>query len=74
MAVSPKASNIRKGFNGAYCYKRVQVGGERFKDVPEKNKYSHPHDALQYACLHANFMDINNTFGSKIIYPKVAIA
>lgn len=73
MAVSAKASNIRKGFNGAYCYKRVQVAGEKFRDVPDKNKYSHPHDALQYACMHANFMDINNTFGTPIVYPKVAI-
>ncbi len=74
MVVTPKATNIRKGFNGAYCYKRIQVGGERFRDVPEKNKYSHPHDALQYAALHANFTNVNNTFGTPIVYPKMAIA
>lgn len=43
---------LRKGFAGGYHYKRVQVSGdERFKDEPDKNKYSHIHDALQYACL-----------------------
>ena len=26
-------------------------GEYRFKDLPEKNSYSHPHDALQYLCL-----------------------
>jgi hypothetical protein len=43
---------IRKGFAGGYHYKRVQVlGDERFKEEPDKNMYSHIHDALQYACL-----------------------
>lgn len=43
---------IRKGFAGGYHYKRVQVmGDERFKEEPDKNMYSHPHDALQYLAL-----------------------
>lgn len=44
---------LRKGFMGGYCYKRVAMGGatERYKDKPDKGKYSHPHDGLQYlAC------------------------
>lgn len=43
---------LRKGFNGGYKYRRIQVTGEeRFTDEPMKNKYSHPHDALQYAAM-----------------------
>lgn len=43
---------LRKGFRGGYHYRRVQVSGEaRYQDEPYKNKYSHPHDALQYGCL-----------------------
>jgi len=43
---------LRKGFNGGYKYRRIQVTGEeRFTEEPAKNKYSHPHDALQYAAL-----------------------
>lgn len=43
---------LRKGFNGGYKYRRIQViGEERYTDVPTKNGYSHPHDALQYAAL-----------------------
>jgi Phage terminase large subunit len=43
---------VRKGFRGGYHYRRVQVGGEaRFQDEAYKNKYSHPHDALQYLAL-----------------------
>jgi len=44
---------IRKGFNGGYHYRRIQiVGDERFHNVPEKNLYSHLHDALQYASMY----------------------
>lgn len=43
---------LRKGFNGGYKYRRIQVTGEaRFTDEAAKNSYSHPHDALQYAAM-----------------------
>lgn len=43
---------LRKGFNGGYKYRRVQVtGDERYTDEPVKNKFSHPHDALQYVAM-----------------------
>jgi hypothetical protein len=49
--LDPRCTVLRKGFNGAYRFSRIQVTGlERFRDVPDKNAYSHPHDALQYAC------------------------
>jgi hypothetical protein len=51
--LSPTCTMIRKGFNGGYHYRRLQVSGdERFYNIPEKNKYSHPMDALQYACMY----------------------
>lgn len=52
--ISPKASMTRKSFAGGYCYKRVQVSGEeRYKDVPNKGKFSHIGDAVQYLALGA---------------------
>ena len=46
-------SRLRRGFNAGYVYKRMQVSGQaKFKDKPDKNDYSHPHDALQYIALH----------------------
>ncbi|KJU82306.1 TerL, partial [Candidatus Magnetobacterium bavaricum] len=51
--LSPVCKVLRKGFNGAYQYKRLQVSQERYSDVPDKNEYSHIHDALQYAALYA---------------------
>lgn len=46
-----KCPTLRKGFMSGYHFKRMQIGGDaRYQDKPNKNKYSHPHDALQY-CL-----------------------
>jgi hypothetical protein len=41
---------LRKGFMGRYQYRRVKISGasERYHDEPDKNEFSHPHDALQY--------------------------
>jgi hypothetical protein len=47
--VLPKASMIRKGLQGGFCYRRVQTSGERYTDEPDKNEYSHPVEALEYA-------------------------
>jgi len=46
----PRCKVLRKGFQGRYQYKKIKVAGaaERFHDKPDKNEYSHPHDALQY--------------------------
>ena len=51
--LAKRCQTLRKGFNGGYKYKRIAVGGssEKYKDKPDKDKYSHPHDALQYLCL-----------------------
>jgi hypothetical protein len=74
LAVSPNAKLVRKGFNGGYHYKRVQVTGtERYRDVPEKNDYSHPHDALQYMALFSKTYHAAQDFGKKIEYPKTGI-
>ena len=49
LLISPACKILRKGFNGGYRYKRLQVSGDgRYQDKPDKNVCSHPHDALQY--------------------------
>lgn len=48
--LNPRCKMLRKGFLGGYCYRRLQVSSERFTSIPDKNKFSHPHDALQYVC------------------------
>lgn len=52
LLIDPCCSVLRKGFNGGYKYRRIQViGEERFTEVAMKNGYSHPHDALQYVAM-----------------------
>jgi hypothetical protein len=48
-----RCTTIIKGFEGGYSYKRMEVSGERYADKPEKNMFSHVHDALQYLLLGA---------------------
>lgn len=50
--ISPKARMIRKGLQGGYCYRRLKTPqGERYTDEPDKNIYSHPVEALEYALM-----------------------
>lgn len=52
--IHPDAKVTRKGLAGAYHYRRMKVAGdERYRDVPEKNAYSHPCEAGQYMLLGA---------------------
>lgn len=53
--VSPVCKVMILGFESGYHYRRMQVSGStRYEDRPNKNnKYSHPHDALQYLMLGA---------------------
>jgi len=45
---------LRKALAGGYHYRRVQVSGDaRYRDVPEKNDYSHVAEAMQYMMLGA---------------------
>jgi hypothetical protein len=50
LQLSPRCVRLRKGFAGRYQFRRVKVAGsaERYHDEPDKNEFSHPHDALQY--------------------------
>jgi len=50
--LDPSCVLLRKGFNGEYKRRRLQVtGAEIYADAPEKNSVSHPHDGLQYAAM-----------------------
>ena len=53
LLIDPKCVNIIKGFDGGYHYRRMQVSGERYDEKPNKNRFSHIHDALQYMLLGA---------------------
>ena len=71
MLIDRSAVMVRKGFRGGYHYRRVQIGGEaRYGNEAYKNKYSHPHDALQYLVLPYVAIEVP-AYGGKAI-PKWA--
>ena len=50
--ISPRMKITRKGLRGGFCFRRLKIAGtERFTDDPDKNMYSHPVEALEYAML-----------------------
>lgn len=56
LIMDPSCHMLRAGFLGKYRYRRVRISGdERFTDKPDKNEYSHPHDALQYAAMDCDY-------------------
>jgi len=68
--LDPSCDILRRGFNGRYQFKRLQVvGDERYRDVPDKNEYSHLADALQYAALHSLNMNQSEDWSKPIKYP-----
>ena len=72
--IDPKCARLRRGFLGRYYYKRMQVSENIHKEVPEKNEYSHPHDALQYAALYARLEDVSGgRFKEKLVYPRIGL-
>jgi hypothetical protein len=49
LLLSSRCPVLHEGFNSGYQYRKMQVpGATRYTDEPDKGKFSHPHDALQY--------------------------
>jgi PBSX family phage terminase large subunit len=73
--VGPKANMCRKALAGGYKYKRMAVSGqERFTDKPDKGRYSHIADALQYLMIGAGEggkVIENQSWGKEIDYSNV---
>jgi hypothetical protein len=53
-----RCKNLRKGFLGAYHYRRMATNSERYTTEPEKNEASHIMDALEY--------DMSRAFGGML--------
>lgn len=50
--IDPSCKILRKGFNGGYKFKEVKGYYNKYQLLPDKNRYSHVQDALQYASLY----------------------
>ena len=51
LLVSPSCKNMIAGFEGGYRYARLGTSGDHYDVKPDKNRFSHPHDAFQYAVM-----------------------
>lgn len=52
--IHTRCSTLRKGMAGGYHRKRLQVSGEiKYRDVPDKNSFSHVCESLEYDCVSA---------------------
>lgn len=51
--LGPNCKILRKAMAGAYKYRRMQVSGNHYTEKPDKNKFSHVADALQYMMIGA---------------------
>jgi hypothetical protein len=51
--ISPVCTTLIGGFNGGYRFERLKVEGtlDQYRDAPQKNLFSHVHDALQALVL-----------------------
>lgn len=51
LQISARAKMVRKGLMGGFCYRKMHVSGDRYAEIPEKNRYSHPVEALEYVLM-----------------------
>lgn len=50
--IHPRAKTTRKGLQGGYKFRRIQVSGEeRYEEKPLKNAESHPVESLHYGLM-----------------------
>jgi len=64
--ISPTCKFARKGFISHYRFEQKRsVQSVAYKDKPEKNMWSHIHDAIQYACLELE--EHNTSSGASIM-------
>lgn len=68
MLIDPeKCPTIMRALGGGYRYSKSKAGVR--KPTPDKNAYSHPTDALQYACLVAHGGMVNGIIMNRLRKP-----
>lgn len=66
--LNARCVTLREGFTSGYMFKKVfRNDTAEYTEAPEKNRFSHIHDALQYCCL---YYEAVSEFGSRPIIKK----
>lgn len=81
LLIHPRCKMLRRGYQGKYQYRRLKVAGidNRYHELPDKNEYSHVHDANQYiaARLFSGLLksqdERNKDWKRPVKYPKLSI-
>ena len=61
LQMNQRCVTLREGFNSGYMFKKVMVSGSsEYKEEPEKNRFSHPLEALEYAALYYEEASLNS--------------
>jgi hypothetical protein len=59
---------LREGFLGGYHFRKFRstdkAASTKYAESPDKNEYSHIHDALQYGCLLLRSSGMTNALSS----------
>jgi hypothetical protein len=66
--ISPNCKTLVNGFDGGYHFAKTKAGPLR--ETPEKNSYSHPHDALQYICTRVMELNLSESPAPVIKQPS----
>lgn len=68
--IDPSCRVLNKALAGAFCYRRVKIkGDERFTDKPDKNRFSHVAEALEYGLMDAGEHAVVNAGNRKSRMP-----
>lgn len=46
--ISDKCISLRKALNGGYQFRRINVSGQRYAEKPDKDRYSHVANAMEF--------------------------
>ena len=65
LLIDPSCVRLINGFMGGYHYKEIGAGTGIYQDKPDKNRFSHIHDALQYAMVRIIGNNKRGTKGGK---------
>lgn len=66
LVIDRKCRRLIKGFISGYHYRRVSGYNDLYRDMPEKNLFSHVHDALQYGALEVSVDSVRKENAEKI--------
>lgn len=70
LMVDQSCKHLIRGFVGGYRFELVGKTGEK-KSQPEKNFYSHVHDAHQYLCQYFSTARVRQATASKVKQPTI---